>query len=74
MEPPNIKEAVKWFYQAALTGHVRAQYSLALCFQQGRGVECNRVKAVGSLFSHCVLILFRHYWNLLLSLSHLLKD
>lgn len=45
VEPPNTREAVKWFYQAALTGHVRAQYSLALCFQQGRGVECNRVKA-----------------------------
>lgn len=45
VEPPNNKEAVKWFYRAAFTGHVRAQYSLALCLQQGRGVECNRVKA-----------------------------
>lgn len=38
-------EAVKWFQRAALAGHVRAQYSLALCVQQGRGVECSAVKA-----------------------------
>ncbi|GLJ49371.1 hypothetical protein SUGI_1044440 [Cryptomeria japonica] len=43
--PSNSQEAVKWFYRAAFAGHVRAQYSLALCLQQGRGVECNPVKA-----------------------------
>eukprot|EP01018_Ginkgo_biloba_P003517 Gb_37692 [translate_table: standard] len=44
-EPSNSREAVKWFYRAAFAGHVRAQYSLALCLQQGRGVECNPMKA-----------------------------
>lgn len=38
-------EAVKWFQRAALAGHVRAQYSLALCLQQGKGVDCSVVKA-----------------------------
>uniref|UniRef100_A0A0C9S8S1 TSA: Wollemia nobilis Ref_Wollemi_Transcript_3752_1321 transcribed RNA sequence n=1 Tax=Wollemia nobilis TaxID=56998 RepID=A0A0C9S8S1_9CONI len=44
-ESSNSQEAVKWFYRAAFAGHVRSQYSLALCLQQGRGVERNPVKA-----------------------------
>lgn len=41
----NPAEAVKWFHRAALAGHVRAQYSLALCLQQGKGVDCSVAKA-----------------------------
>lgn len=41
----NPAEAVKWFQRAALAGHVRAQYSLALCLQQGKGVDCSVMKA-----------------------------
>ncbi|CAM6092260.1 unnamed protein product [Calypogeia fissa] len=44
-EPSDPVEAAKWFHRAALAGHVRAQYSLALCLQQGRGVERNLVRA-----------------------------
>eukprot|EP00250_Pteridium_aquilinum_P012016 c20455_g1_i1 orf=76-1719(+) len=44
-DPRNPGEAVKWFQRAALAGHVRAQYSLALCLQQGKGVDCSVVKA-----------------------------
>ncbi|XP_024397842.1 F-box protein At1g70590 isoform X2 [Physcomitrium patens] len=40
-----LVEAVKWLKIAATAGHVRAQYSLALCLQQGKGVECNMQKA-----------------------------
>lgn len=44
-DPSDPTEAVKWFQRAALAGHVRAQYSLALCLQQGRGLECCAAKA-----------------------------
>ncbi|KAF3793686.1 F-box protein [Nymphaea thermarum] len=44
-ESPNLKEAVKLFYEAASKGNTRAQYSLALCLQQGRGVERDLPKA-----------------------------
>ncbi|KAK6922266.1 Sel1-like repeat [Dillenia turbinata] len=40
-EPPDLKEAVKWLHRASLAGHVRAQYQLALCMHQGRGVDHN---------------------------------
>eukprot|EP00252_Welwitschia_mirabilis_P016188 TRINITY_DN3574_c0_g1_i1.p1 TRINITY_DN3574_c0_g1~~TRINITY_DN3574_c0_g1_i1.p1 ORF type:complete len:343 (-),score=77.19 TRINITY_DN3574_c0_g1_i1:191-1219(-) len=43
--PATPQEAVKWFYRAASAGNVRAQYSLALCLQQGRGVERSPTKA-----------------------------
>ncbi|KAL0447163.1 UNVERIFIED_CONTAM: F-box protein [Sesamum latifolium] len=36
--PSNTKEAIGWLYQASYAGHVRAQYQLALCLHQGRGV------------------------------------
>ncbi|KAF8399763.1 hypothetical protein HHK36_015633 [Tetracentron sinense] len=44
-DTPNPKEAVKWLFQASTAGHVRAQYQLALCLHQGRGVECNLTEA-----------------------------
>nr|DAD30828.1 TPA_asm: hypothetical protein HUJ06_009679 [Nelumbo nucifera] len=44
-EPSNPKEAMKWLYQASVAGHVRAQYQLALCLHQGRGVESNLAEA-----------------------------
>lgn len=37
-EPPNPKDAVKWLYQAAAAGYVRAQYQLALCLHHAHGV------------------------------------
>ncbi|KAL3630915.1 hypothetical protein CASFOL_023899 [Castilleja foliolosa] len=36
--PPNTNEGIKWLYLASYAGHVRAQYQLALCLHQGRGV------------------------------------
>lgn len=45
-EPPNPKEAVKWLYCASYDGHTRAQYQLALCLHQGRGVNRNIQEAV----------------------------
>lgn len=44
-EPPNPKEAIKWLYRASFSGHVRAQYQLALCLHQGRGVDRNLPEA-----------------------------
>ncbi|XP_042489134.1 F-box protein At1g70590 [Macadamia integrifolia] len=44
-EPADPKEAVKWLYEASVAGHIRAQYQLALCLHQGRGVECNLLEA-----------------------------
>ncbi|KAG5236210.1 hypothetical protein OIU77_014850 [Salix suchowensis] len=40
-EPLKRKEAVKWLFQASKSGHVRAQYQLALCLHRGSGVNCN---------------------------------
>ncbi|KAL3644496.1 hypothetical protein CASFOL_009676 [Castilleja foliolosa] len=37
-KPPNTNEGIKWLYLASYAGHVRAQYQLALCLHQGRGV------------------------------------
>ncbi|GFP82640.1 F-box protein at1g70590 [Phtheirospermum japonicum] len=36
---PNSKEAIELLYKASVAGHARAQYQLALCLHQGRGVE-----------------------------------
>ncbi|KAJ6903896.1 F-box protein [Populus alba x Populus x berolinensis] len=38
-EPSKQKEAVKWLFQASKSGHVRAQYQLALCLHQGCGFD-----------------------------------
>lgn len=40
-EPPNVKEAVKWLYQASVAGYVRGQYQLALCLHRGCGMNQN---------------------------------
>ncbi|CAI9092989.1 OLC1v1028383C2 [Oldenlandia corymbosa var. corymbosa] len=40
-DPPFYNEALKWLYKASLSGHVRAQYQLALCLHQGRGLPKN---------------------------------
>ncbi|KAL1539323.1 F-box protein-like protein [Salvia divinorum] len=37
--PSKTREAIGWLYQASFAGHVRAQYQLALCLHQGRGLE-----------------------------------
>ncbi|XP_057949209.1 F-box protein At1g70590 [Malania oleifera] len=44
-EPPSPKEAVKWLYRASIAGHVRAQYQLALCIHQGRGLDRDLTEA-----------------------------
>lgn len=44
--PPNTKEAIEWLHRASITGHVRAQYQLALCLHQGRGVKQSLQAAV----------------------------
>ncbi|CAI9300006.1 unnamed protein product [Lactuca saligna] len=44
-EPPNMKEAVKWLYQASLAGYVRGQYQLALCLHRGSGMNQNLPEA-----------------------------
>ncbi|KAK9108176.1 hypothetical protein Syun_024187 [Stephania yunnanensis] len=53
-ETQNLKEAVKWLYKSSSAGYVRAQYQLALCLHQGRGVECDikeaRSRCLGCLF------------------------
>lgn len=46
VDPPNNREAVKWLHKAAIAGHVRAQYQLALCLHQGRVVDKNLQEAV----------------------------
>ncbi|KAL6567852.1 hypothetical protein OROGR_001520 [Orobanche gracilis] len=38
-DPTNLKDAIALLYKASVAGHVRAQYQLALCLHQGRGVE-----------------------------------
>ncbi|KAE8719301.1 F-box protein isoform 4 [Hibiscus syriacus] len=46
-EPQDHKEAIKWLHQASVGGHVRAKYQLALCLDQGFGVERNLQEAAG---------------------------
>lgn len=47
-EPPNPKDAVKWLYQAAAAGYVRAQYQLGLCLHHAHGVAGGLPEAVCS--------------------------
>ncbi|CAI9767918.1 unnamed protein product [Fraxinus pennsylvanica] len=44
-DPSNAKEAITWIYQASVAGNVRAQYQLALCWHQGRGLHQNLQEA-----------------------------
>ena len=39
--PQDYKEAVRWWLMAAEEGDARAQYSLGICYKNGRGVEKN---------------------------------
>jgi TPR repeat protein len=43
-----LSEAVRWFKLAADGGNDRAQYSLALSYQKGIGVEQDVQKAVSA--------------------------
>lgn len=75
--PSKTREAIGWLYQASFGGHVRAQYQLALCLHQGRGMERSLPEAVFpsifyftfdthiyffSLFSHMSLV-FQSHWS-----------
>ena len=42
----NLKKAMVWWRRAAKRGSRQAQYELALCFRDGRGVEVNLAKAL----------------------------
>lgn len=44
--PPDPEEAVKWLYKASVTGHVRAQYQLALSLHKRHGPNSNLQEAV----------------------------
>lgn len=57
-EPANAKEAVRWLYQSAMAGYVRAQYQLALCLHQGRGVDYDMQEAVCNSIFHNFSIVF----------------
>nr|XP_004228556.1 F-box protein At1g70590-like [Solanum lycopersicum] len=41
VNPMDPKEAVKWLYKASVSGHVRAQYQLALTLHKGHGPKRN---------------------------------
>ncbi|PHT60371.1 F-box protein [Capsicum baccatum] len=43
--PPDPEEAVKWLYKASVTGHVRAQYQLALSLHKRQGPNSNLQEA-----------------------------
>ncbi|GJW00322.1 F-box protein [Tanacetum coccineum] len=45
-EPQNMKEAVKWLYQASEAGYVRQQYQLAFCLHRAIGTDQNMKEAV----------------------------
>lgn len=49
-EPTKVEEAVNWLLKSATAGYVRAQYQLALCLHQGRGVNRNLKEAVSFFF------------------------
>lgn len=55
VDPPKPEEAIKLFHLAASAGHVRSQYNLALCLQQGRGVQCNLSRAVCPQLAHFLM-------------------
>ncbi|KAL8161631.1 hypothetical protein V2J09_013120 [Rumex salicifolius] len=40
-EPAMDEEAASWLFKSACSGYVRAQYQLALCLHQGRGMTRN---------------------------------
>lgn len=46
VNPMDPKEAVKWLYKASVSGHVRAQYQLALTLHKGHGPKRNLQETV----------------------------
>ena len=44
MEKSNT-EAVKWYHLAAEQGHIKAQYNLGVCYENGDGVEKSYIEA-----------------------------
>jgi TPR repeat protein len=44
-DPPNYREAVRWYRKSAEDGYAIAQYNLGLLYQYGWGVRKNRKKA-----------------------------
>jgi len=40
------KIAVIWYKKAALKGHIEAQFKLALCYEEGSGVYCDKDEAI----------------------------
>lgn len=45
-KPQNYQEAVKWYRKAADKGYAKAQYSLGLCYGDGKGVSHDDSQAV----------------------------
>ncbi|KAF8016486.1 hypothetical protein BT93_H1875 [Corymbia citriodora subsp. variegata] len=45
VEPSKPQEAIEWLQLASTTGHIRAQYQLALCLHRGCGLDSNLVEA-----------------------------
>jgi TPR repeat protein len=45
----DLNGAAKWFHRAAELNDPVALYNLALCYEKGRGVETDRVKALENL-------------------------
>ena len=43
--PPNIQEAVKWWFKAANQGHVKAQHRLGFIYATGLGVKKDPLEA-----------------------------
>ncbi|CAK9312382.1 unnamed protein product [Citrullus colocynthis] len=68
-KPPNPTEAVKWLRQASMVGNIRAQYQLALCLQQGHGVDRNVQEAARWFFKAAEGGYVRAMYNLSLCYS-----
>ena len=44
-----FRSAVQWYRKAALQGHAKAQFNLALCYENGQGVKQDYAEA-GKLY------------------------
>ena len=42
----NLAEAVKWYRKAAEQGSIQAQWNLGLCYDEGEGVQTDKVEAI----------------------------
>ncbi|KAF8016487.1 hypothetical protein BT93_H1875 [Corymbia citriodora subsp. variegata] len=56
VEPSKPQEAIEWLQLASTTGHIRAQYQLALCLHRGCGLDSNLVEAEGELLKAVVYL------------------